>query len=232
MFHVRVPLVLLAGMGCTADLWSQLSLPPGLEIVDCALTEPDLDAQVDRLLDELPARFALAGLSLGAIVAMAVVRRAPERVTRLALLSTNPYSPTPAQYEGWRGLRARLETESAREVQASLLPTLLSPVVIAGRPDLVELTLAMADGLGEVGFDRQLQLQATRIDERPGLRSVRCPTLVLAATDDVLCGVPRHRETAALVPGSRLVTIPDCAHLSTLERPDAVSETLTRWLEA
>ena len=226
------PLVLLPGMGCTAALWSALTWPDGITVRSCALTEPDLDAQVDRLLDELPPRFALAGLSLGGTVAMALVRRAPERVSRLGLLSTNPRSPTLEQLEAWRRLRARLEVGSAREVQASLLPQLLSPAVIATRPDLVELTLAMADELGAPALDRQLRLQATRVDERPGLRTVRCPTLVVAAVDDQLCDVRKHRELAALVSGAQLVLVDDCAHLSTLEQPGPVSVQLTRWLHA
>ncbi len=221
--------MLLPGMGCNADLWSPLTFASGLEVRGLVLTEPDLDTQVDRLLDELPTRFALGGLSLGAIVAMAVIRRAPERVSRLALLSTNPYAPTPEQRQGWQRLRTRLERESAREVQASLVPTLLSPAVVSSRPDLVELTLAMADEVGEVGFDRQLQLQATRVDERPGLRDVRCPTVVIAALDDLLCGLDKHQEIAELVSGARLATIGKCAHLSTLEQPGLVSAALGRW---
>jgi pimeloyl-ACP methyl ester carboxylesterase len=219
-------------MGCTAALWSQLDLPSGVEVCTGVLSEPDLDAQVDRLLDELPRRFALAGLSLGGIIAMALVRRAPERVSRLALMSTNPAAPTPAQYEGWQRLRRLLQSTSARVVQASLLPNLLSPAVIAGRRDLVELTLAMADEVGERTWDSQLRLQATRVDERPGLRDVRCPTLVLAGVDDALCEVGKHQEIAELVSGSRLTTIADCAHLSPLEQPGMVSAQLKRWLHA
>jgi pimeloyl-ACP methyl ester carboxylesterase len=229
---VGEPLVLLPGMGCTDALWSRLGLPTGVEVRSCLLTEPSLDAQVDRLLDELPRRFALAGLSLGGIVAMAVVRRAPERVTRLALMSTTPRGPTAAQHQGWRRLQGLLRSTSAREVQCSMLPSLISPAVIAARPDLVELTLAMADEVGERAFDRQLRLQATRVDERPGLRDVRCPTLVLAAADDALCDVGKHQEIADLVSGSRLVTISDCAHLSPLEQPEMVSVQLARWLGA
>lgn len=223
------PLVLLPGMGCTGDLWSMLSFPADLEVHRCLLSEPDLDAQVDRLLDELPPRFALAGLSLGGIVAMAIARRAVERVTRMSLMSTNPYAPTAGQHEGWLRLRGMLESRSARQVQATLLPTLLSPDVVAGRADLVELTLSMADEVGVETFDGQLRLQATRIDERPGLREVRCPTLVLAAVDDQLCGLAKHREMAELVPGARLVQLPDCAHLSPLEQPALVSVAFEEW---
>lgn len=223
------PLVLLPGMGCTAALWSGLELPG--EVVTPVLEEPDLDAEVERLLALLPDRFALAGLSLGAIVAMALVRRAPGRVQRLALLSTNPYPPAPAQRTAWAKQRRTLAAAGARGLQASLLPVLLSPAVLTSRPDLVELTLGMADEVGEDRYDAQLRLQGTRVDERPGLRAVRCPILVVAARQDRLCRVDRHEEIVALVPGAELVVLEECAHLSPLEQPAAVGGQLLRWLD-
>lgn len=222
------PLVLLPGSNCSAALWSGLGLPE--TAIAPVLGEPTLDRQVDRLLDELPERFACAGLSLGGIVAMALVRRAPERVSRLCLLSTNAAAPVDAQRQAWRDLRAGLAGgTSAREIQGRLLGTLLSPEVARSRPDLVETTMAMADEVGEPRLDAQLRLQATRIDERPALARVRCPTLVVAARDDVLCGLERHQEIAAAVPGARLRVVDRCAHLSTLERPDVLGPLLRSW---
>lgn len=224
------PLVLLPGMGCTAALWSALDLPlaPVTPVPELA----SLDAEVDRLLHLLPDRFALAGLSLGAIVAMALVRRAPERVNRLALLSTNPYAPTPAQRQGWADQRAELAAGSARALQERLLPLLHAPCVLERRADVVATTLAMADQLGADAYDRQLQLQATRVDERPGLVLVRCPTLVLAARGDRLCGLDRHQEIARLVPDVTLRVVENSGHLSPLEQPAVVSDHLRRWLSA
>jgi len=219
-------LVLLPGSGCTAALWSRVTLPE--DVIAPVLTEPDLDAEVDRLLGLLPTRFALAGLSLGAIVAMALVRRAPERVTRLCLMATNPYAPTAAQHEAWAAQREVLRSRSARALQESLLPVLLSP----GREDLVAPTLAMADDLGAAAYSAQLALQDTRVDERPGLAAVRCPTLVVAARGDRLCPVERHEEIGRLVPGAELVVLEDCAHLAPLEQPEAVTHHLRRWLSS
>lgn len=222
------PLVLLPGMGCSAALWSRLDLP--IVPLTPVLEEPALDAEVDRLLALLPRRFALAGLSLGAVVAMALTRRAPERVSRLALVSTNPYAPTAVQRAGWAEQRATLARSGPRELQTALLPVLLSARAVKQRPDLVQATLAMADEVGAARYDAQLRLQATRVDERPGLARVACPTLVVAARQDRLCDVARHEEIAALVPGAELVVLEDCAHLSPLEQPEAVSVHLRRWL--
>lgn len=221
------PLVLLPGMNCSARLWSGIDLGPALTP---ALTEPDLVQQVGRLLDELPSRFALAGLSLGGIVAMALVRTAPERVTRLCLLSTNPYGPTEQQLLGWRRERDRLANgTTAREIQHDLLPLLLTTETLQSRQDLVDTTLTLADE-AEADLDAQLALQATRIDERPGLRTVSRPTLVLAAREDRLCSVDRHREIAALVPSAELQILDRTAHLSPVERPDAVAAALSAWI--
>ena len=119
-------------MNCSARLWADVAPEQALTP---RLTEPSLTAQVDRLLDELPPRFVIVGLSLGAVVAMAVTRTAPERVAGLVLMSTNPYGPTEQQLLSWRRERDRLSAgESARELQQDLLPVLLSP--LAGMRDL------------------------------------------------------------------------------------------------
>ena len=210
------PWVWLPGMICSARLWSGVA---PLGSITPLLEETSVDAEVERLLDELPARFGLVGLSLGAIVAMALVARAPERVSALALLSTNPYGPTDAQRSGWRDLRDQLAAgRSARDLQTDLLPVLLSPPAQAD-PGLAEATLAMADDVGEARLDRQLQLQASRVDLRPALAAVGCPTLIVAAEDDALCSVARLEELHGLISGSRLVVVERCGHLSPLERP-------------
>lgn len=217
-------LVLLPGMNCSATLWSRLPLPGRAPVIMPRLTEPALNLQVARLLDELPARFALAGLSLGGIVAMALIRAAPERVAALVLLSTNPHAPTESQRQGWQASREALRAgRTARDLQAEWLPMLLSEPA-RRRPDLVDTTLAMADEVGEAALDAQLAMQATRIDERPALGRISCPTVIIAARQDALCGVGKHVELNQLISGSSLRIIEDCGHLSPLERPAEVGD--------
>src|SRR6187402_3581141 len=125
-------------MNCTADLRSGCGVDDALTPV---LGEESIDIQVDRLLAALPPRFVLGGLSLGAIVAMALVARAPERVERMCLVSTNAKAPTPEQQASWRTWVDRLDSgESARILQADILAALLSPAAANDRPDLVERT--------------------------------------------------------------------------------------------
>ena len=186
--------------------------------------EPTLTAQVDRLLDELPDRFGLVGLSLGGIVAMALTRTAPERVLSLVLLSTNASAPTAAQLLFWGRSREALEAgRRASELQGDWTPLLLSA---RGRrqPDLLDLTLGLA--VPEAQLEAQLRMQSTRADERPSLTRITCPTTIVAARLDALCSLGKHVEMHRLIAGSRLQVIEDCGHLSPVEQPTAVAAAL------
>jgi pimeloyl-ACP methyl ester carboxylesterase len=216
-------------MNCSAELWSRLDCGGWPPLITTELTEATLQGQVGRLLDELPRRFAIGGLSLGGIVAMAVTRTAPERISSLILLSTNPYAPTRTQRNDWRTWRDALDAgRTARELQLEWLPQLLSEPA-QGRGDLVALTLDMAEKVGEVHLDAQLAMQATRLDERPSLRSIRCPTLIVSARQDAMCSVAKHVEMNHLIGSSTLAILENCGHLSPLEQPRQVTEHLGRW---
>ena len=220
-----LPLVLLPGMNCTADLWTECDLGEALTPM---LSEESIDAQVDRLLAELPPLFALGGLSLGANVAMALVVRAPERVVRLCLVATNAKAPTVEQRTSWQNWIDRLDAgESARSLQADILPGLLSSDA-ANRPVLVRRTLAMADATGPARLRAQLRMQSTRIDLRPALRAVSVPTLLVSGAEDSVCPPEFHLEIAAALPRARVVTI-DGGHLLPMERPDAFGALVRGW---
>jgi pimeloyl-ACP methyl ester carboxylesterase len=227
-----LPLVLLPGMNCSGRLWRPVAdrlAGPGVEVVDAALEGADLATCVGRLLDRLPGRFALAGLSLGGIVAMALHRTAPERVAGLCLVATSPLPPTDVQRESWAATVARIRRgTTAREVQEELIPVLLRADAVA---PLRETTLLMADEVGSDRLAEQLRLQATRVDERDALRTVAVPTTVVAGEVDLLCPVERHQLIHELVgEGSELVVLRDTGHLAPLERPAEVAGAMSRWL--
>ena len=219
------PLVLLPGMNCTADLWAGTGLDPALTP---ALDASDVDGQVERLLAELPATFVLVGLSLGAIVGMALAQRAPERVAGLCVMSANAKAPTDAQRSGWKDWLDGLDGgESARSLQHSILPALLSADA-AARPALVERTLEMGEHTGADVLRAQLRMQATRTDLRPGLARLPMPMLVISGQHDVICPPQFHAEIAGAVPHSRSVSI-DGGHLLALERPAEIGSLVRNW---
>ena len=232
-----MPLVLLPGMNCSPGLWDgvvgELSLGPpagpGREVAVVPLDRPDLDEQVESLLDRLPARFAIGGLSLGAIVAMAVCRRAPERVAGLFLVATNARPPTDAQRAAWTRQRAALAAGATpRDLQEELLPLLIGA---DPRGDITRRTLEMADEVGPAALTAQLELQQSRVDERPALRDVKVPCTVVAAADDRVCPLQRHTEIHRLVGGSDLVVVPGAPHLVPMSHPYRVAAVVATWLE-
>lgn len=229
----REPLVLLPGMNCSRRLWDRvvesLVQQEGPREVHCApLTGDSIEEMVRHLLDVLPSRFALAGLSLGGIVAMALVRLAPERVSRLCLLDTNAREPTSTQVAAWAASRQALASgASATDLQRESMATLVSP---HARSSVEAVVLQMAQECGEVVLDQQLAAQAGRVDERPSLGEIKVPTMIICGDVDALCPVANHEEIHSLVPDSGLVVLPHVGHLSTLESPDQVAQAMVSWL--
>ncbi|WP_309128755.1 alpha/beta hydrolase [Microbacterium sp.] len=219
------PLVLLPGMNCTADLWTGTGLEPAIAP---ALDRPDMSEQVEALLADLPDRFVLVGLSLGAIVAMALAQAAPRRVAGLCVMSTNAKQPTPAQRDGWQDWLDRIDRgESARELQRSILNGLLSKEG-RERVDAVDRTLEMGERTGEQRLQAQLRMQQTRRDLRPGLDELTMPVLVIGGQQDAICPPSFHAEIASAVPNARYVST-DGGHLLPLERPETVGSLISDW---
>jgi pimeloyl-ACP methyl ester carboxylesterase len=230
----KTPLVLLPGMLCDAALWSH-QLTHLSEIADVSvgnLTAADTLAEMARaILRRAPERFALAGLSLGGIVAFEVMRQAPKRVTRLALLDTNARPPRPEQLGVWQRFRTMTRQGRFAEItEQHLLPVLVAP----DRQQETALTTTirqMAEHIGAEAFLRQLSLQEQRPDSRVDLPYIVCPTLVLAGRQDMVCPLDMHEEIAAAVPNATLVVIEHCGHLSSMEQPQAVTAALRSWLQ-
>ena len=182
-----------------------------------------------RVLELAPRSFALVGLSLGGMVAMEVALRAPERVTRLALIGTSARAPTEEQRAFWAGLG-----ESARHVgiRATTRERLLESLRTPGRHDdamLSDEVLSLAERVGLAGFEEQLSMQASRVEMRQRLRAIDCPTLVVRGELDALCSDEMHEEICAAVPRARYVRVPECGHLAPLEQGPAITALLNYW---
>jgi len=227
------PLVLLPGMMCDARLFGpQIAALSGRwPLMTFPLTGSDSMAGLAALvLASAPQRFALAGLSMGGILAMEVLRQAPERVERLALLDTNPLAEAAEPAENRKRQVAQALAGGLAEVmQHELMPRYLAQG--ATRHDILDLCLDMALALGPAVFATQSQALATRPDQTATLEEFRGPALVLTGAQDRLCPRERHELMAALIPGARLVVVENAGHLATLERPDETTAALGRWLE-
>jgi pimeloyl-ACP methyl ester carboxylesterase len=179
----------------------------------------------------MPARFALAGISMGGYVALEVIARAPQRVSRLALLDTRFQTDSPEQTARRRGLIELAEKGEFKGVTPRLLPLFIH----AARLDDAALTApieAMAERVGKDAFvSQQLAIMGRRAHSTT-LVAIRVPTLVLCGRQDALTPLADHQALAAGIADARLVVVEDCGHLSTLERPAEVNDALRRWLLA
>lgn len=227
------PVVLVPGMMCTADLWSRQveALAPYHAVTVGDITRADNMVDIAlQLLAEAPPSFALAGLSMGGIVAMEMWRRAPERIERLALLDTNFRSDLPDR----RSIRDRQVAEVNRGGLESVLRDELKPGYLAAchqaNTGMLDKVLAMGMSLGPAVFTRQSIALRDRSDYRHTLATIACPTLVLCGEEDRLCPPQLHAEMAELIPSAELQVIPDCGHLPTIEQPQKVNSALLNWL--
>lgn len=227
------PLVFLPGMMCDARLFApQLKALGDRRLV---MTLPvdgadTMQALAKAVLRAAPPRFALAGLSMGGIVAMEVLRQAPDRVARLALMDTNPLAELPEVQA-----RRAPQIEKARAGQLfDVIRDEMKPNYLADGPDrlrILDLCMDMAMGLGPAVFIRQSIALRDRPDQTETLRGYGGETLILCGADDVLCPVSRHELMQGLMPNSQLLVIAGAAHLPTLEKPIETTAALARWLK-
>lgn len=182
------------------------------------------------LLNQLPQRFALAGHGMGGIVALELIRRAPDRVTRLCLMATDAQADTPH-------IAAERE-ELIIGAQAGRLDDVMRMVIgsdtLAPGPKRIPIlqdVLHMASGLGAERFTRQMRAMQRRPDQQASLRLIKVPTLVLCGVHDTLTPPRKHAFMAEMIPEAELKVILDAGHLLTLEAPDAVNQAIQKWLQ-
>jgi pimeloyl-ACP methyl ester carboxylesterase len=225
-------LYLLPGLLCDETVWRH-QVQHLADIADVTVADyRDCDAIPDmaaRVLGQAPARFAVAGHSLGGRVALEIMRAAPERVTRLALLDTATGPTQHSEYEkrtGWVEL-------ARKEGMAALVQAWLPPMVHPDRitdEQLMQPLAAMIQGYTLEQFAGEIRALLQRPDATPVLAGIRCPTLVLCGRQDSWSTLEGHKKIAAAIPGSRLVVIEDCGHMSPIEQPEAVTSALYDWL--
>ncbi|NVN84997.1 MAG: alpha/beta fold hydrolase [Rhodopseudomonas sp.] len=227
-----MPILLVPGLGGSPRIYAPL-LPAlwrhGPVTVANHIRDDSIGAIARRILAEAPPRFALAGHSMGGYIAFEIMRQAPERVAKLALLNTQARPDDDAAKERRRGMIERIEAGGYNAGIATMIPGFLHPSR-AEDPELRRVIYEMADDIGPDAFVRQLIAIIGRADSRPTLAQITCPTLVLSGDQDNTLSNALSVEIADGIPGARLVIIPECGHLSQIERPEAVTAALLGWL--
>ena len=219
-------------MMCDARMWGDLpaAVHPRPVIHALPVDHDTIASLAAGVLRNAPDRFALAGLSMGGIVAMEVLRQAPARVERLALLDTNPLAETPE-------VQARRAPQIARALAGGLAAVMrdeMKPNYLAAGPGqraVLDLCMDMALSLGPQVFARQSRALRDRPDQQPTLAAYCGPALVLMGAEDRLCPLDRHQLMQALMPQSELVVIDGAGHLPVLEKPVETTAHLFRWLK-
>ena len=230
----KINLLLLPGLLTDARLY-QFQVEDLSDIAQSTVGDLTAAETISGLAAEVllhaPQQFALAGLSMGGYVALDIMRQAPERVLGLALLDTSARPDTPEATAS----RHQMMEQAEANFQI-VLDTLMPKLVHLSRMkynSIVDTVYSMGHRVGKDAFVRQQRAIIGRIDSRPYLEKITgCPTMILCGRDDVITPVEVHEEMAAAIPGSQLVVIDDCAHLSTMGQPKLVSEAMRVWLRS
>jgi pimeloyl-ACP methyl ester carboxylesterase len=230
-------LLLLPGLLCDRALWApilpQLEAGAACEVAEYSDAR-SLIAMAERTLAAAPATFALAGHSMGGRVALEIVRRAPERVERLALLSTGFRARPPgAAGEEERARRLALlalaKENGMREMAREWVQPMVHPSRLADAT-LIDAILDMFERRTPAQLAAQIEALLARPDATALLPTITCATLVLCGRADGWATPSQHQEMATLIPGSQLTIVEDCGHMAPMERPDAVAAALLAWI--
>ena len=194
------------------------------------IRDDNMGAIARRILAEAPPRFALAGHSMGGYIAFEIMRQAPERVARLALINTQARPDTPEATARRRGMMARAARRRISRRARRTVSRLRASVAARAMPRLRQLVHDMGDDVGVEAFIRQQTAMISRPDSRPTLAWIKCPTLVLTGDEDNTIPNSLSMEMADGIPGAKLVILPDCGHLPQPEQPQATADALVEWL--
>ena len=227
-----LPLVLVPGLISSPRIYAPV-IPAlwrlGPVMVATHIRDDSMAAIARRILVEAPPRFALAGHSMGGYIAFEIMRQAPERVAKLALMSTQARPDTPEATARRRGMIERARSGQYRDVVDELFPGFVHPSR-QGDASLRQIVYDMSEDVGAEAFIRQQNAVLSRPDSRPSMAWIKCPTLVLTSDTDNTVPNSLSDEMANGIPGAKLVVLADCGHLPQLEQPQACAEALVQWL--
>lgn len=221
--------LLLPGMMCDERMWKAQvrDLPQSTHIPSLAGFE-NFSEMATSILESAPDQFGVAGLSMGGILALEMWRQAPERITHMALIDTNPFADAPER----KSLRLQQIEAALNGGLRKLATQQLKPLYLAQShrddDELLDLILDMALDLGPEVFRTQSIALRDRVDSVETLPDINCPAVVICGAEDTLCPVAYHEYMATKIPGAELIVIDDCGHLASMEQPDIVTAQLHR----
>ena len=228
----RPALIMLSGHLCSEKLWeNQIKAFAGdYTCLPYVFRQGDsIENFAQQVLDTAPASFSLAGLSMGGYVAFEIMRRAPLRVERLALLDTSAEADTPER-TAQRYVDMKAADDLGLEGFAKTLPTRWMHPVQANKEVFRESIVEMVMSVGHLAQKQQARALMNRVDSFPTLATIKCPTLILCGREDLPTPLSMHKDMARCIPVSHLEIIEQCGHLSTMEQPVAVNAALSQWL--
>lgn len=234
----KTPLLLVPGLLCSPRLFA----PQLAALSDVAeIVVPDWrtaplsifdswESTARWVLDRMPpGPFALAGLSLGGMISVEIMQVAADRVTKLALLDTGMRGQNDIE-KATRRARIRLANEGRFELVLGLQLARFLPAYRLSDKKLVDEVMTMCLETGVEIYKRQEELAANRVDRRPDLPRIKCPTVVVCGRDDMATPLAFSKEIAAGIKGSELIVVEECGHLVTMEKPKETNAILRRWL--
>ena len=229
---MSLPIVLITGQLLTDAVWQPLldAWPDREIIVADNRSDDTIEGFAQRLLDNAPPKFVLIAHAMGGFVAFEVMRRAPERVAKLALISTLASADGPAQTARRQGYIDLVESGQFDQVVEERIPILL-PEEKRSDEGLLGIARAMAADTGAETFLAQQRAIMARIDSRPLLGEIAVPTLLVWGEKDGITSRAHHDEIAEAIPGARLEVVPGAGHLPMVEAPEVVVPMLTAFIE-
>jgi len=229
----KIPLILVPGLLCDDALWAYqvADLDP---VATCLVTDRHLyhnsiETIAAAIVAQAPQRFALAGLSMGGYIALEICRKYSDRVDRLALVDTPARAETLEQTGRRENLMALCQEGKFADVTELLFSALVHPDRLSDTK-LKRQIVDMAHRIGPKVFDQQQRAIINRPDQVASLTQISCPTLVVCGQQDQITPIACSEEMAANIKTSELVVIPDCGHMSTMEKPEELSTALHNWL--
>jgi pimeloyl-ACP methyl ester carboxylesterase len=226
-------ITLIPGLACDAGMWhaqaAALAAHAEVHVTDVHTRHATLPEMAAALLAEQPGELRLCGASMGGMLALEIVRQAPQRVKALALLASSARPDTPELIQLRSDAIVLFGRGRMREVLDANVCFAFDP---AHADTLAPAYLAMIERAGAAQLIAQNRAVMARPDYRPMLAGIRCPVLVACGTSDLLTPPECSRELAAMIPGATLELLPRCGHMLTLEQPRRVNELLLDWIEA